>query len=92
MSIDLQSTIPLGRSFEEYKCMFNLSKDDLARKILDCGSGPACFDAVMNSMGNNVTSVDPLYEYSTAQYRTNIVQSGYEFQKGANEYLLICHD
>ena len=52
--------------------MFSLADDDLKKRILGCGDGPACFNATMHRMGNNVVLVDPLYQCSTEQIRGRI--------------------
>ena len=40
---NLQSIVPWGRTFQEYRDMFLLDKHDLQQKILGCGDGPASF-------------------------------------------------
>ena len=45
----LDSVVPWGRSFDEYCAMFDLSDRDLDLKILDCGGGPASFNAEGNA-------------------------------------------
>jgi hypothetical protein len=59
----LSEVVPWGRSFDEYVDMFALTNDDLARRILGCGDGPASFNAEGTSKGVSITSVDPLYEF-----------------------------
>jgi hypothetical protein len=44
--------------------MFNLSDQDLQRKILDCAGGPASFNAEMTEAGYTVISCDPIYQFS----------------------------
>ena len=44
MSFSLKQIVPWGRSFAEYVAMFALSGDDLGKRILGCGDGPAAFD------------------------------------------------
>lgn len=68
----LENIVPWGRNFAEYKAMFSLSDDDLKKKILGCGDGPACFNAEMTALGHNVTSVDPIYGFSAAEIRKRI--------------------
>jgi len=43
--------------------------------ILGIGDGPASFNAVMASNNRNVTSVDPLYQFSADQIRVRIKES-----------------
>lgn len=64
MVMKLEKVTPLGRSLEEYWLMFGLTERDLDKKILGIGDGPASFNAEMKELGNNVTSVDPLYEFT----------------------------
>ena len=52
--------------------MFSLSPDDLKRKILGCGDGPASFNAELIERGGNITSVDPIYHFSADQIRQRI--------------------
>ena len=64
MSLKLKNVVPLGRSFDEYRLMFNLSKQDLGKRIIGVGDGPASFNAEMQEMGKSVISVDPLYMFT----------------------------
>lgn len=61
MAMKLDRVIPFGRSLDEYIKMFMLSDEDLKRKILGVGDGPASFNAELTALGGQVTSVDPLY-------------------------------
>lgn len=67
MGITLNQVIPLGRSLAEYQAMFNLSAEERQRPILDCGAGPASFNAELTRQGGCVTSIDPLYQFSGEQ-------------------------
>jgi hypothetical protein len=68
----LDEVIPWGRGFDEYVAMFSLTFQDLRRRTLGCGDGPAAFNAVANRTGGGVVSVDPLYEFSAEQVRERI--------------------
>jgi hypothetical protein len=70
--MELSEIVPWGRSLSEYKEMFLLTSDDLRKKILGCGDGPACFNAELSAKGGNVTSIDPIYQFSPEQIRTRI--------------------
>ncbi len=72
MAFQLKNIVPWGRSLAEYTAMFALSRDDLEKRILDCGSGPASFNAELNQQGGAVVSVDPLYAFSVDQIRNRI--------------------
>lgn len=52
--------------------------------------GPASFNAILTADGHSgsIISVDPLYVFS-AEYRTTIQRTAYEFQEGGNEMLII---
>ena len=60
----LKEVVPLGRTFTEYKNMFNLNKADLNKKILDCGGGPSSFNYEMKMQNHEVITIDPLYQFS----------------------------
>jgi SAM-dependent methyltransferase len=64
--MQLDHVIPFGRSFDEYRLMFGLTDDDRRRRILGVGDGPASFNAEATRLGWNITSVDPLYEFSAS--------------------------
>jgi len=64
MAMKLKNVVPLGRSFDEYRLMFNLSKRDLNKRIIGLGDGPASFNAEMFTMGKEVVSIDPIYMFS----------------------------
>jgi SAM-dependent methyltransferase len=72
MGFTLENVVPWGRSFAEYVAMFALSGDDLRRRILGCGDGPASFNALLTRRGGQVVSVDPLYRFSTEDIRQRI--------------------
>lgn len=50
-----------GHSLADYRQMFALKDDDLNKRILDCGGGPASFNAEMTHQGHEVVSFDRLY-------------------------------
>lgn len=72
MAITLDRVVPWGRSFDEYVAMFALSKDDLDKRILDCGSGPSSFNASLTELGGCITSADPIYRFSSNELRGRI--------------------
>ncbi len=73
----LNEVVLWGRTAKEYESMFSLSEADLNCRILGCGDGPASFNAEMTSLGHSVTSIDPIYQFSTEQIRQR-VQETYE--------------
>jgi hypothetical protein len=55
--------LPIGRTFEEYRRLFDLDPPALAgSRVLDCAAGPSAFTAVASAVGADVTAVDPMYE------------------------------
>ena len=50
----LDHVVPWGRSFASDRRMFALTDDDLARKIVGCGDGPASFNAEATRLGSAV--------------------------------------
>ena len=63
MPFSIDRVVPWGRTFAEYRAMFDLSAADLCRRILGCGDGPASFNAELTTLGGRVVSVDPLYAF-----------------------------
>lgn len=68
----LDQVVPWGRSFDEYRRMFALTDEDLARDILGCGDGPASFNAEVTLRGTRVISCDPIYRFEAAQIQARI--------------------
>lgn len=68
----LDTVVPWGRSFGEYRSMFALSDRDLGLTILDCGSGPASFNAEGTRRGGSIVSCDPLYQFDAAHIASRI--------------------
>jgi hypothetical protein len=71
----LDKVVPWGRSFDEYCSMFDLSDRDLNLKILDCGGGPASFNAEATCQARSVVSCDPLYRFDAAHIETRISET-----------------
>lgn len=74
MAVEYKSVIPWGRAFEEYVAMFSLGKNDLSKKIIGCGDGPASFNKHMNDLGFKVVSCDPIYSFSKDQIEQRIFE------------------
>jgi hypothetical protein len=72
MPFQYQTAVPWGRSFDEYRRMFNLTDEDLSRSILGCADGPASFNVEMSRTGRRVISCDPLYQLNAAQIKERI--------------------
>jgi hypothetical protein len=75
MSFKLDKIILWGRSLKEYTGMFNLTPKELSLAILDCGGGPASFNAQMSSQGCNVISCDPIYQFSADEIAGRIQET-----------------
>ena len=65
----LNEIVPFGRSYEEYKLMFNLTSQDHNKRILGCGDGPASFNAEMREKQHTVISIDPIYKFSKKEIK-----------------------
>ncbi len=72
MTFAYETVVPWGRSFDEYRRMFNLSAHDLELSIIGCGDGPASFNAHMHRHGGHMLSCDPLYQFSAQQIHEHI--------------------
>lgn len=72
MSFKLNSVVPWGRNFSEYKAMFMLTDEDLQKKIAGFGDGPASFNFEADKMGVNVTSYDIVYQFSKVELQNRI--------------------
>ena len=87
----LDQVVPWGRSFDEYCRMFALTDEDLTRRILGCGDGPASFNAEATRRGATVISFDPIYEWEPADIRTRIAATCDEIleqtRRNANEFV-----
>jgi hypothetical protein len=70
--VTINEAYPWGRSFDEYRRMFNLTEDDLAGRIVGCADGPAAFNAGMWRRGKRVVSCDPLYAFRGGEIRDRI--------------------
>jgi hypothetical protein len=60
----LDQVVPFGQSLDEYRLMFSLSEEDVAKAIIGIADGPASFNAGMHALGKRVVSVEPLYVFS----------------------------
>ena len=72
MGFKLDQVIPWGRSFAEYREMFDLTPAVLSGQILDCAAGPASFNAEMTRQGYTAIACDPLYQFSAEEIRQRI--------------------
>lgn len=68
----LENVVPWGRNLEEYQNMFNLSNQDLQSKILGCGDGPSSFNFEITNLNGNITSIDPIYQFTKDEIQKRI--------------------
>ena len=68
MAFELSKVVPWGRTLEEYKTMFTLSEEDLKKSI-------ASFNTEMTKLNNNVTSFDPIYQFTKEQLVNRIKET-----------------
>jgi hypothetical protein len=84
MGFKLDKIIPWGRSIKEYIGMFHLIPGELNLSILDCGGGPASFNAQMTRQGYKVISCDPLYQFSVDEIADRIQETYQTVIDGVN--------
>lgn len=75
MGLQLEKIVPWGRSLAEYTAMFDLRPEDLTGAILDCGGGPASFNAELTQQGYTVISCDPIYQFTADQIAQRIQET-----------------
>ncbi|QDT40906.1 hypothetical protein Pan241w_09650 [Gimesia alba] len=75
MGFTLEQVVPWGRSFAEYRAMFDLTDGELDLRILGCSDGPAAFNAALTKQGGLVVSVDPLYAFSREEISRRIEET-----------------
>jgi hypothetical protein len=85
MAFELNSVVPWGRTLKEYQQMFMLSPEDLDKKIISFGDGPASFNAEMNALGKRVISIDPIYEFTPEQLKKRIDETCLQVVKQMRE-------
>ena len=73
--MELTEIVPWGRSFDEYRRMFELSTADLSGRILGCGDGPASFNAEATAAGYRVVSCDPIYAFPADDIRRRVEET-----------------
>ncbi|EAZ94337.1 hypothetical protein [Crocosphaera chwakensis] len=74
MVIHLKKVVPVGRTFDEYIKMFNLTENDCKRWILSVADGPASFNTEGTQLGYTIKSVDPLYVFNSEQIKTRFYE------------------
>lgn len=74
MAYLLENVVPWGRNFNEYKKMFQLTDEDLSKKIIGFGDGPASFNCEAEKLGYKVISLDPIYQFSGKNIEKRIIE------------------
>ena len=72
MAFQLNHVVPWGRNMEEYKSMFLLNEEDMKKKIAGFGDGPASFNFEAHCLGCDITSYDPIYQFSKEELEKRI--------------------
>jgi len=70
--VKLKNVVPWGRNLQEYQKMFQLSQKDLQSEILGCGDGPSSFNFEAMQLGGNITSIDPIYQFTKDEIQQRI--------------------
>lgn len=70
--METKNLVLWGHSLQDYQEMFDLTQEDLNKKIIDCGAGPASFNAEMSLIGRKVISCDSLYQLSKKEIQQQI--------------------
>jgi hypothetical protein len=71
--MQLDEVVPWGRSYEEYSKMFSLPST-FTGSILSVADGPSSFNAEGSALGLDITSCDPVYQYSATALAQRIDQ------------------
>jgi len=91
MSFSLAKVVPWGRSYDEYVAMFALTENDLRKSILGCGDGPVSFNTELTRRGGKIISVDPIYQFSERDIRSQIDSTFHEVmsqtRKNSSEFV-----
>ena len=72
MAFQLNHVVPWGRNMEEYKSMFLLNEEDMKKKIAGFGDGPASFNFEAHCLGCDITSYDPIYQFTKEELEKRI--------------------
>lgn len=75
MSFTLEKVVPWGRTYTEYCEIFLLTQDDIKKRIIGVGDGPASFNFEASLKNLSITSVDPLYQFSKTEIKQRVDQT-----------------
>ena len=73
--MQLENVVPWGRNLQEYKEMGLFDDTDSNKKILGCGDGPASVNRELTKIGVDVTSIDPVYQFSKEQIQMRVKET-----------------
>lgn len=69
-SLELSQIVFIGRTFEEYMKMFNLTVEEITGKsILDCPGGACSFSSQARKLGADPIAVDIAYDYGSTSLK-----------------------
>ena len=71
----LENVVPWGRNLQEYRAMGLYTEKDKNKKILGCGDGPASVNGVLTQLGVDMTSIDPIYQFTKEQIEQRVKAS-----------------
>lgn len=72
MAFKLNQVVPWGRNLEEYRRMFQLTDEDMHKKIAGFGDGPASFNCEGHEIGADITSFDIIYQFTKEELAQRI--------------------
>jgi len=70
--MQLKNVVPWGRNLQEYWAMGLYRDEDKHKKILGCGDGPASVNKMLSDMEVDITSIDPIYQFTKTQIAQRI--------------------
>lgn len=85
MAMKFKTIVPWGRNLYEYRRMFDLSCQDLRKRILGCGDGPASFNVECRQQGGRIVSIDPIYTLTCDQIRKRVQEAREDVLRQAEE-------
>ena len=71
----LENVVPWGRNLSEYRAMGLYTDADKHKKILGCGDGPASVNVELTDIGINITSIDPIYQFTKEQIQKRVQET-----------------
>lgn len=73
--LELSQIVFIGRTFDEYMSMFDLTREELAgQNILDCPGGACSFSSQARKLGAHAVAADIVYQYGRNELETKGLQ------------------